>query len=148
MNVPGNTIDLVRAFEGFYAKPYLCPAGIATIGYGTIRYPNGIKVTLKDPMITKDRAVEYMMFELQRNVRETIRACPVLGTVDPKWFGAITDYVYNLGIGRLQTSTLRIKINQEMWDEVPFQLSRWVYGGGKKLKGLVLRRQAEGIYFN
>jgi len=64
------------------------------------------------------------------------------------WLGAICDFVFNLGAGRLQSSTLRRKINTEEWDDVPYELSRWVYGGGKKLRGLVLRREAESAFFD
>ena len=61
--------------------------------------------------------------------------------------GAIVDFVFNLGAGRLQASTLRRKINAMDWDAVPIELNKWVYGGGKKLKGLVLRRQMEAQFF-
>ena len=60
-------------------------------------------------------------------------------------FCAIVDFAYNLGVGRLQTSTLRRKINELDWEAVAKELMRWVYGGGKKLPGLVKRRQAELI---
>ena len=57
-------IDLIKSFEGFYAKPYMCPASVPTIGYGTTRYPNGNKVTLKDVSITEQQGVEYLMDDL------------------------------------------------------------------------------------
>ena len=148
MNVPQNTIDLVTAFEGFYPKPYICPAGVPSIGYGTIRYPDGKRVSLKDPEISKQTAELYMAHELERNLAEALRICPILLMTPETWLGAIVDFIYNLGAGNFQNSTLRRKINAEEWDDVPYQLSRWVYGGGKILKGLVLRRQAEGAFFD
>ena len=147
MKIPNNTLELVMSFEGFYATPYLCPANIPTIGYGSIRYPDGKRVSLKDPPITQKTAILYMEEELQRNLVETVRICPILLTAPEKWLGAIVDFVYNLGAGNLQTSTLRRKINAEEWGSVPYELNRWVHGGGKRLRGLVLRRQAEGAYF-
>jgi lysozyme len=61
--------------------------------------------------------------------------------------GAIMDFVYNLGVGRLQASTLRRKINVQDWRGAAKELRKWVYGGGRKLPGLVLRREAESIFF-
>lgn len=147
MNIPRNTIDLVMAFEGFYSKPYLCPTGVPTIGFGTIRYPGGKRVSLKDPEISSKTAILYMETELSRNLVETVRISPILLIVPETWIGAIVDFVYNLGVGNYQNSTLRRKINGEEWEDVPYQLGRWIYGGGKKLRGLVLRRQAEAQFF-
>ena len=147
MNIPKNTTELVLHFEGFYAKPYLCPAQVPTIGYGTIRYPNGKRVTLNDPPITKIAAIEFMEAEIMNNLNQTIQMCPILLKTSENWLGSIVDFVYNLGIGRLQTSTLRRKINAQCWEDVPTELNKWVYGGGKKLKGLVFRRQMEANFF-
>jgi len=147
MNIPQNAIDLCTTFEGFFSKPYLCPARVPTIGYGTTRYPNGQAVTLKDQAITKDRAIEFMKVELSRNMFEVARTCPILLTTDEYWYGAIIDFVYNLGIGRLQTSTLRRRINAQLWQDVPFELNKWVYASGKKLNGLNIRRRAEAAYY-
>ncbi len=140
MEVPSNTVDLAIAFEGFYAKPYICPAGFWTIGYGHLCQKNHLEITKKQGEI-------LLAEDLQDALVGTLRVCPILTAVPETWLGAIVDFTFNLGIGRLQTSTLRRVINQENWDEVPFQLSRWVYGGGKKLSGLVRRRQAESVYF-
>ena len=145
--IPRNAIDLVMTFEGFYARPYLCPAGVVTIGYGSTVYPDGKKVTLRDEPVTKEQAIEYMEWELNKSMVSVLKYCPVLFTAPETWLGAITDFVYNLGAGRLQQSTLRRKINTESWEDVPTELNKWVYGGGKRLKGLVLRRQAEAAFF-
>lgn len=147
MNVPTNTIKLVSYFEGFYSKPYLCPARVPTIGYGSTRYPDGKRVTLQDAPITRDRAIAIMEHELEGCVISTIKQCPILLTVDSNYLGALVDFVYNLGAGAFASSTLKRKVNAGLWGEVPAQLSKWVYGGGKKLRGLVLRRQAEANYF-
>ena len=140
MNVPNNALELASYFEGFYNKPYICPAGFWTIGYGHL--------CKKDhPIITKEQGEIYLNEDLQDALRGTIKTCPILISVDENYFGAIVDFVFNLGVGRLQTSTLRRKINAQLWDEVPNELNKWVYGGGKKLKGLVLRRQIEAKFF-
>ena len=141
--------DLCRRFEGFSAKPYLCPAGIWTIGYGSTYYANGDKVTKDDPSIDREYAERLLMHELVHTYAPgVIRQCPILLTLaiqNTDWgkLNAIVDFCYNLGVGRLQTSTLKRKINQQDWDGAIEQLKLWVRGGGKVLRGLVIRRAAE-----
>lgn len=134
---------LCRQFEGFRAKPYLCPAGIPTIGYGSTYYADGRKVTLQDPPISEPDARALLMYELQHTfLPGVLRQCPVLATHERK-LNAIVDFAYNLGVGRLQTSTLRRKINAQDWAGAKEQLMLWTRGGGKVLSGLVKRRTAE-----
>jgi len=73
----------------------------------------------------------------------TLRYCPVLATEPENRLAAIVDFTFNLGAGRLQTSTLRRRVNQRDWAEAARELRRWVHGGGKVLPGLVARREAE-----
>ncbi|MGK0674516.1 MAG: lysozyme, partial [Halothiobacillaceae bacterium] len=73
----------------------------------------------------------------------TLRYCPVLATEPEGRLAAIVDFTFNLGAGRLQTSTLRRRVNQRDWMAAATELRRWVYGGGKVLPGLVTRREAE-----
>lgn len=80
---------------------------------------------------------------MQVALNATLRYCPVLATETAGRLGAIVDFTFNLGVGRLQTSTLRRRINQRDWRGVVFELKRWVYGGGRVLPGLVARREAE-----
>lgn len=135
--------ELCRRFEGFRAKPYLCPAGVPTIGYGSTYYSDGKKVSLTDPPITEVEARALLMYELQHTYAPGVRRlCPGLIT-NPAAFNAIVDFCYNLGVGRLQTSTLRRKINAQDWEGAKEQLMLWTRGGGKVLPGLVKRRQAE-----
>ena len=135
--------DLCRRFEGFRAKPYLCPAGIPTIGYGSTYYADGRKVTLNDPPVSEPEARALLMHELEATYAPGVaRLCPQLAG-DEKRFNAIVDFCYNLGVGRLQTSTLRRKLNAQDWEGAKEQLMLWTRGGGKILPGLVLRRKAE-----
>lgn len=78
-------------------------------------------------------------------LRATLRYCPVLATEPQRRLAAIVDFTFNLGAGRLQASTLRGRINQRDWTGAAQELLRWVYGGGRVLPGLVLRRGAEAI---
>jgi len=140
--------SLCRQFEGFRSKPYLCPAGVATIGYGSTYYSDGRKVTLNDSLISQEDANALLMVELNHTyLPGVLRNCPILAT-DEKKCNAIVDFVYNLGIGRLQTSTLKRKINAQEWEAAQEQLMLWTKGGGKVLPGLLKRRQAECSLLN
>ena len=138
---------LCKRFEGFRSKPYLCPAGIPTIGYGSTYYSDGRKVTLQDQPISEPDAYALLMYELQHTYAPGVmRLCPNLVS-DERIFNAIVDFTYNLGIGRLQTSTLRRKLNAKDWDGAKEQLMLWTRGGGKVLPGLLARRKAECSLF-
>jgi lysozyme len=70
----------------------------------------------------------------------------VLATEPEGRLAAIVDFTFNLGAGRLQTSTLRRRVNQRDWIAAATELRRWIYGGGKVLPGLVARRAAEATW--
>lgn len=148
--------ELCKRFEGLHrvgadglVYPYICPAGFPTQGYGTVYRPDGRKVTMQDAPITKETARLWLVTELLNNYAPgVLRQCPgllplALMTDDWRKLNAIVDFAYNLGVGRLQTSTLRRKINAMDWEGAQEQLRLWVYGGGRKLPGLVKRREAE-----
>ena len=140
--------ELCKRFEGFRSKPYLCPANVATIGYGSTYYANGTKVTLNDPPMSQKEAHALLMAELEHTyLPGVLRNCPILAT-DERKCNAAVDFVYNLGIGRLQTSTLKRKINAQDWEGAKEQLMLWTKGGGKVLPGLLKRRQAECSLLN
>jgi len=87
----------------------------------------------------------YLAEDLVTALTATLRYCPVLVTESESRLAAILDFTFNLGAGRLQTSTLRRRINQRDWANAGQELRRWVYGGGKVLPGLVKRREAEAL---
>jgi len=139
---------LCKQFEGFRSKPYLCPAGIATIGYGSTYYGNGAKVSLSDAPISEPEASNLLLNELRHTyLPGVLRNCPILAT-DEKKCNAIVDFCYNLGVGRLQTSTLKRKINTQDWEGAKEQLMLWTKGGGRVLPGLLKRRTAECLLLN
>ena len=140
--------ELCRRFEGFSSKPYICPAGIPTIGYGSTYYADGRKVTLADAPIDEPTARALLMSELRHTyLTGTLRNCPILATNEAAC-NAIVDFCYNLGVGRLQTSTLKRKINAQDWEGAKEQLMLWTKGGGRVLPGLVKRRLAEKSLIN
>jgi lysozyme len=146
IEVPQAAIDLATRFEGFERKvkrgneitaiPYICPAGFWTIGYGHL-------CDSKHQPITETEAESYLGHDLQTALAATLRYCPVLASEPKGRLAAFVDFTFNLGAGRLQTSTLRRRINQRDWVAAGQELRRWVYGGGKVLPGLVTRREAE-----
>jgi lysozyme len=134
---------LCKQFEGYRGKPYLCPAGVATIGYGSTYYADGRKVTLTDAPMSEQDAAALLLQELHHTyLPAVLRQCPVLLT-DEKKCNAFVDFAYNLGTGRLQTSTLKRRINAQDWEGAKEQLMLWTKGGGRVLPGLVKRRTAE-----
>ena len=135
--------ELCRRFEGFRSKPYLCPANVATIGYGSTYYADGKKVTLEDAPRDEPTARALLMIELEHTyLPGVLRHCPILAT-DERKCNSIVDFAYNCGVGRLQTSTLKRKINASDWEGAKEQLMLWTKGGGKVLPGLLKRRTAE-----
>ena len=144
--VPQAAVELAKRFEGFHrvpkndplrrAHPYICPAGFWTVGFGHLCKPD-------HPPISEAEAEVYLAQDLMTALTATLRHCPVLATEPEPRLAAIVDFTFNLGAGRLQTSTLRRRLNQRDWPGAEFELRRWVYGGGKVLPGLVTRRSAE-----
>lgn len=132
---------ICRRWEGLILTPYLCPAGVPTIGYGTTVYPDGRAVALTDPPITADTAVRLLRWDLQnRRLPAVMLLCP---NVTDERLGALLDFAYNLGNGNLRASTLRRKVNANEWEAVPAELRKWVHAGGRRLSGLVARRETE-----
>ena len=148
IEIPQAATDLAKRFEGFERKvrrgteitaiPYLCPAGFWTTGYGHL-------CTQDHPPITQDEAEAYLAQDLVKALNATLRYCPVLATEPETRLAAIVDFTFNLGAGRLQTSTLRRRVNQRDWAAAKQELRRWIYGGGKVLPGLGARRGEEAL---
>ncbi|WP_281983925.1 lysozyme [Azonexus hydrophilus] len=146
IQIPQAAITLAKRFEGFHriprsdplrrAHPYICPAGYWTIGYGRSCKPD-------HPPIDEEEGEAYLHQDLRTALAAALRYCPVLATEPEARLAAIVDFTFNLGAGRLQTSTLRRRINQREWTAAATELRRWVHGGGKVLPGLVARRELE-----
>lgn len=133
---------LCRRFEGVSLRPYICPAGVWTIGYGSTFYPTGARVGPHDSPITLTQAEDLLQFMLSSVFIPGVqRLCPNIE--HPEQLAAITDFAFNLGLGRLKASTLRRKINAGDWEAVPGELRKWTRGGNRVLRGLVARREAE-----
>ena len=144
----GNTgIELIKSFEGFRAKPYKCSAGVPTIGYGATFYPNGKKVTMADPAISEEEAIELLQDTLKRFEQYVDSYC--VDSITQNQFDALVSFCYNLGPANLKVSTLLKKVNTNPNDEtIRAEFMKWNKAGGKALKGLTRRREAEAnLYF-
>ena len=137
-------LDLIKRFEGFSPTIYICPAGYPTIGYGHV-VRNDQKDRFSDG-IDQEQGEELLRRDAQVAERAVLRLITV--PLTDGQFNALVSFTFNLGSGALQRSTLRRKVNRAEHDEVPDQLIRWVWAGGKKLKGLVKRRKQEARLYS
>ena len=140
-------LELLKKFEGLSLKPYLCPAGIGTIGYGNTYYPNGSKVKMTDPAITQSQADQYLLFLMPPYEKAVDSFCR--DDINQNQFDALVSLAYNIGVGNLQKSTLIKKVNLNPNDPtIKAEFLKWNKGAGKVLAGLTKRRQAEAdLYF-
>ncbi len=136
-------LNLIKHFEGFEPEIYLDAAGLPTIGYGHLIRPgehkmfeNGITESAAEALLAKD------VWSAERSVLRLIGVPLTDGQYD-----ALVSFTFNLGGGALQRSTLRRKVNREEHNEVPEQLMRWVWAGGRRLRGLMRRRKAEAVLY-
>lgn len=134
-------IPLIKQFEGCKLEAYLCPAGVWTVGYGTTQ---GVKQGMK---ITQKQAEELLIKDCQKFYDGVF--VEVGNICNENQVGALVCFSYNVGLGAFEKSTLlkKIKANASR-EEIEKQFMRWVFAGGKKLKGLERRRRAEvELYF-
>lgn len=162
-DVNAATIDLVRQFEGIpdgdpatsAIDPYLDPVGIWTIGWGhaityqgrflrgdasqqqaRALYPGGISL---------DQALTLLHADLMNAGRDVLSVVAV--SLNDNEFGALTSFVFNLGIGNLRNSTLLKKLNMNDRQGAADEFGRWIMAGGQPFPGLIKRRAAERALF-
>ena len=152
-------------FEGYRAKPYRCSAAIWTVGWGHAMYsdqlnlPNVRKegytglirsdyqLKQEDARVwSKDELVDLFKMDINTFERGVLRLSPNLAGHQSK-FDSVVSFAYNAGLGNYQRSTIRMKVNRGEWDEAAHAFMSWTKAGGKEVKGLVRRRQAERDLF-
>lgn len=138
-------LNLIESFEGCILHPYLDSVKIPTIGIGTIVYPDGRKVTMKDPPITQDQAYDFLKKHLVKDCSEVEKLIKV--PINDNQFAALVSFVYNLGFGALQSSTLLRKLNSGDVKSAADEFLKWDHAGGVVVAGLTRRRQAERALF-
>jgi len=134
-------IALIKEFEGLRLKPYQCPGGYTTIGYGHVildheKYDYEITNSIAEYLLEKDIAKAHQA--LNRLVKVPL---------NPHQQAALVSFIFNVGAGRFQASTLRQVLNRREYDNTAKQLLKWTYAAGRPLKGLERRRQAEMALF-
>ncbi|WP_434779287.1 lysozyme [Neisseria sp. Ec49-e6-T10] len=138
-------LNLITEFEGLELAPYSDAVGVPTIGYGSTRYENGTKVTMRDKPITKDRAIELFKNTLVTYENAVNRNVKV--TLNQNQYDALVSFTYNLGEANLKSSTLLRLLNQGDYKGAANQFPRWNKAKGKVLAGLTRRRAAEKQLF-
>ena len=138
-------LSLIKSFEGFSAKPYKCPAGVPTIGYGATYYPDGKRVTMADKPVSEADAtamLRSMLASYEAGVSRYVQVPLTQGQFD-----ALVSFAYNLGLSALKGSTLLRLVNARDYAGAAAQFARWNRAGGKVLPGLTRRREAERVMF-
>lgn len=141
-------LDLIKKYEGFKAKPYLCPSSVPTVGFGSTYYEDGTKVKLTDPAITQERATELLMALLVSYEKAVDSYC--VDTISQHQFDALVSFAYNCGTQALKNSTLLRKVNgNRMNPDIANEFLKWNKGAGRVIPGLTRRRQEEAdLYFS
>lgn len=130
---------LIREFEGLRLEAYRCPAGVLTIGYGhTSNVKEGMSITEAEAEQLLNTDVESAAAQVKFAVKVELNA---------NQLDALIDFVFNLGIGNLRSSTLLKKLNTGDYSGAAEEFSKWVYSGKTVLPGLVRRREIEKQLF-
>ena len=137
-------LGIIKKFEGFSPTVYICPAGYPTIGYGHVVKPHEREQFAND--ITPEQAEILLRQDVQTAERAVLRLITV--PLTDGQFDALVSFTFNLGAGALQRSTLRRNVNRGDYAAVPAEFRKWVWAGGRKLEGLVRRREVELIHYS
>lgn len=144
MKTSTSGINLIKQFEGKRLVAYQDSVGVWTIGFGTIKYPNGQRVKSGDTC-TDVQAETYLKNDLVKFENAINRLVKV--NLNQNQFDALASFTYNLGETNLANSTLLKKINAKDFKGAADEFLKWVNAGGKRLQGLVNRRNAERSLF-
>jgi len=144
MSVSNKGVDLICEFEGKRLVAYDDGVGVWTIGFGTTIYPNGIKVK-KGDTCTLEQAKEYMrhdLIEFEHTVNSSVKV-----PLNQNQFDALVSLAYNIGSSAFKSSTLVKKLNAGDYKGAADQFNVWINAGGKRMQGLVNRRDREKLLF-
>ena len=156
MNVSPEAIKVICHHEGVRFKPYRCPARLYTVGVGHVMYPEQGKLKIEDRdgfplrpednrVWTKDEVDAILKADLARFEKGVATYCPV--PLTQGMFDALVSFSFNVGLGTLQRSTLRSKLNRGDKTGAAEELLKYCMAGGKILKGLQNRRIDERAMF-
>ena len=145
MNINAGGLSIILVAEGFVATPYRCPAGVISQGYGSTILLDGTRVTMDSKKVTKDEAKALLRRHLDHVESDILRLIRV--PLNENEFSSLCSWTYNLGSGRLQSSTLRARINRNDRLGAANEFPKWRRANGRILRGLVIRREAERQLF-
>ena len=152
MRVSKEAIEGIKKDEGVRTKPYRCPALLWTVGVGHVIDPNHIRVKLDerkniplppewDRVLSMAEVDAILAADLATFERGVLRLCP--GGLTQGRFDALVSFSFNVGLGNLQRSTIRMKHNRGDFEGAAEGFMAWTKAGGKELPGLVKRRKHE-----
>ena len=132
---------MIKHYEGYSRNVYQCPAGLPTVGFGHVvlageNFSAGLSHDEAEVLLAKD------LRQFERSVLRLITVPLTQGQFD-----ALVSFTFNLGGGALQRSTLRQRLNRGDYEGAASEFPKWVFAGGRKLAGLVKRREAERAMF-
>jgi lysozyme len=157
MKTSSKAKEMIKHHEGVRLKPYLCPAKLWTVGVGHVLYPEQANMKLEDRkdlwlhpednrVWTMEQVNALLEFDLDRFERGVARLCPS-STSNQNHFDALVSFSFNVGLGSLQKSSLRMKYNRGEYEEAANEFLKWAKAGGKVLPGLLKRRSDEKALF-
>ena len=138
-------LQIIKTFEGFRSHPYRCSAGVPTVGFGSTFGLDGRPVRMDMEPVTEDEGDELLRCGLRHAERTVDKLIKV--ELNSNEFSSLCSWVYNLGSGNLQSSTLRSKLNRGDRMGAADEFPKWRRAAGRILRGLVLRRDAERKLF-
>jgi lysozyme len=156
VKVSQKCIEQIKKDEGVRSRPYQCPALLWTIGVGHVIDPNHAKIPLAnrkqlpipagwDRVLSSEEIDDILRKDLARFEAGVSRLIKVELTQGQ--FDALVSFSFNVGLGNLQNSTLRMKVNRGDFEGAAEQFLVWTKAGGKVLPGLVKRRTHEKEMF-
>lgn len=140
MKISQRGIDLIKEAEGLVLYAYKDAVDVWTIGYG---HTGDVR---PGSWITEAEAERILRDDLEVFMHGVLSATAPLKLTQGQ-FDALVSFSFNLGLGSLRSSTLLKKLKAGDAVGASFEFQRWVYAGGKKLPGLVKRREAERALF-
>lgn len=135
MELCKKAIELAKLSESFRAKAYICPAGKLTIGWGHTH-------NVRPGQVITEAEGEVLLADDLRDAMDAVDRLVKVPLTSGQ-YGALVDFIFNVGVGAFQKSTLLRVLNAGDYDAVPHELLRWTHANGVELTGLIVRRQAE-----
>lgn len=157
MKVSDKVIKMIKHHEGVRTKPYQCPALLWTVGVGHVIDPNHARVPMAERknlpipdgwnrVLSMEEVDQILQKDLARFVAGVIRLCPKTAE-NQSHLDALTSFAFNVGLGNLQKSSIRMKYNRGEYEAAAEGLLEWNKAGGRVLKGLDNRRKDEKALF-